>query len=136
MWSRWAASCRGTVSVAGRSTRSLGSMRASSALSEIQWHDAVLLRAIELAVEDALVFEVDYPEGALGELPNPHTIRFTDVTRYQIEEGPFSGAPTILSVAILESRSEGRDTLRIETNAGHRIVECHAIELARGRYAA
>jgi hypothetical protein len=104
-------------------------MDPAAAESTIQWHDSVLLRVTESPSEGVVTFEVEYAECLTGELPSIRRVRFTDVTRYRIDETPFEGCPTVLSMNVASRNSDGRSVLRIETSAGTREITCREVLL-------
>ncbi len=97
-------------------------------LSDLHLHDAVLHRVIESTVDDSLSFEVDYPVDWERGVFEPRVIIFTDVLGYEVHEGPFTGAPTLLEWT-LQGHENGRDVIRIETNAGYRQFACKSVRL-------
>jgi len=104
-------------------------------ISRIHWHDSVILRVIEIPKGEKLLFEVDYPVDWEAGKYEIHVIEFSGIYTYQINEGPFSGAITILDLTILESEDQyGASTLRMETNAGYRTIKCKNVELVEGNY--
>lgn len=102
-------------------------------INTIHWHDSVILKVIELPSEDRLIFEVDYPVDWENNKWSPHTIEFHGLHIYEIHEGPFVGSPTILDATELETDKYGNKTLKIDTNAGYRVVKYKDISIAEGR---
>ena len=98
-------------------------------LDAIHWHDCSLRRVIEQPDRDLLVFEVDYPVDWESGRFAPREIHFSDVYTYEIHEGPFAGAPTLLAASAGDEDEFGTRVLRIETNAGYRVVRCRSIQL-------
>ncbi|MFC1859581.1 hypothetical protein ACFL9U_16360 [Thermodesulfobacteriota bacterium] len=102
--------------------------------SKIHWHDLAIKKVVELPSEERLLFEVDYPvdwENLKWE-PHaikwePHTIEFDDLYTYEIHEGPFVGSPTILGATKLGIDEHGNITIKLDTNAGYRIIKCKKI---------
>ncbi len=97
-------------------------------INDIHFHDCQLRRVIELCSTHDLLMEVDYPVDWENNLFEPRTIAFRDVLNYQIDEGPFFGAPTILDVQDLGPVGSRRN-LRIQTNAGVRTLLCANVDV-------
>ena len=97
-------------------------------LSEIHFHDCEIRRVVELPEADELLFEIFYPTDWENNMFEPRTLAFVDVLNYEVHEGPFSGAPTILDVVVQEHGAP-RSLLRVETNAGYRSLRCGSVEL-------
>ncbi|SHI62864.1 hypothetical protein SAMN02745216_00292 [Desulfatibacillum alkenivorans DSM 16219] len=104
-------------------------------IEKICWHDTVIHKALEIPSESKLLFEVDYPEDWDSQRWEIRIIKFEDLKRYEIHEGPFNGSPTILQTDLLTMDEYGFYLLRIETNAGHRLVQCKSISILKGRIA-
>ena len=98
-------------------------------IDDIFWHDCKIRRVIEIPAEDRILIEVDYPIDWDHNRFEPRVISFSGVRRYEIREGAFVGAPTILKASAIPSCSFGFSTIRIGTNAGERLIECEGIEL-------
>lgn len=95
---------------------------------EIYWHDAVILGVSIDPEKSVLRLKVDYPVNWEQEEYEHRDIMFADAYGYQEHEGPFAGCPTILSATVAPS---GRFFLvRIETNAGYRVVGCSAVGIS------
>ena len=90
-------------------------------LEDIHFHDCVLLRVVEAPETDELIMDVEYPVDWDNELYEPRSIVFTEVLNYEVHEGPFQGAPTILDYSLISSDSAG-SRIRLETNAGYRLL--------------
>lgn len=101
-------------------------------IESIHWHDSQIRKVIEIPGAEQLIFEVDYPVDWKQNQFEPHSISFDKVCAYEIHEGPIAGAPTILDALLLEVDSHAVYTLRIDTNAGHRIVRCMQVTLSKG----
>lgn len=101
-------------------------------IEQIYWHDSVLRKVVEIPALGKLFFEVDYPVDWENNEFSPHTIKFAEVCSYEIHEGPFQGALTILDASSSEADQFGTRTIRVETNAGFRIVRCKSIVLEPG----
>jgi hypothetical protein len=95
------------------------------------FHDSRIYRVVENAESDELGFEVMYPVDWDNNQFAPRTIVFKDVLRYAVDEGPFAGKPTILEVSEAEQQL-GRVSVRIETNAGSRMLLCTGVEIREG----
>ena len=101
-------------------------------VGEINWHDSPIRKVVELPASDLVLLEVDYCMDWEGDDYRPHTITFSEVREYEIHEGPLEGAPTILDATASEIDEFEARTIRIETNAGFRIVRCESISIEEG----
>lgn len=101
-------------------------------VDEIHWHDCSIRKVVELPEREQILFEVDYPVDWDNGVYEPHTISFDDVYTYDIQEGAIRGAPTILGATASDTNQEGVISVRIETNAGYRVVQCRAVSIERG----
>ncbi|HEY4330261.1 MAG TPA: hypothetical protein VGN88_11040 [Phycisphaerae bacterium] len=97
-------------------------------LNEIHFHDCRLIRVIEVGATHDLHFEVIYPIDWENNLFEPRTIVFLDVLEYRIDEGPFSGEPTLLDAYDNGSKGEYR-SVTLQTNAGTRSLLFKQVEL-------
>ena len=97
-------------------------------LPDIHFHDSVLLRVIEDPEADDLIFEVDYPVDWDNNLFEKRYIVFGDVLGYTIDEGPFSGAPTLLDYSDVSEVGDRR-TVTLQTNAGTRKLLFRTVDL-------
>jgi hypothetical protein len=102
-------------------------------LDKIHWHDCVIKRVVELPAEDRLLFEVDYPVDWDNQLWELRTIVFGDVYTYEIHEGPFAGSPTILDATAIATDQQGVCVIKVETNAGYRMVKCMNVSLSEDK---
>ena len=96
-------------------------------IEEIHWHDSEIESVVELPASDELIYNVMYPEDWDNNKFEPRSITFRDYFEHSVQEMPFEGNPTILSVTPDKVR-DGYIQLKIETNAGNRFVEfksCH-----------
>lgn len=99
--------------------------------SNINFHDAQILRVIEETQSDTVIMEVDYPVNYSESRYEKRRIVFKDAFNYQVHEQPFVGSPSILSISIIEEENEwGWIGFRLETNAGFREIYCKDIQLA------
>jgi len=97
-------------------------------LKKIHFHDSVLHKVIENTQNDSLEFHVDYPVDWESGRFEVRVIVFSDTLEYSVNEGPFSGPPTMLAWSIIDS-NDGRDKIRIETNAGFRTLYFRSVKL-------
>ena len=97
-------------------------------LGHITFHDSRLKRVVELPETDDLLMEVDYVTDWELSVYELRLIAFRDVLNYEVHEGPFAGCPVILEVNEV-GQEQGRSRLRIETNAGYRVLLCSKVEL-------
>ena len=102
-------------------------------IEKICWRDTVILKVLEIPSEEKLLFEVDYPVDWDNQKWEMRIIEFKSLKRHEIHEGSFSGAPTILQADFLSKDEFGFYLLRIETNAGHRLVQCKGISIFKGK---
>ena len=99
-------------------------------ISNIHFHDTLILRVIEDAAADTLTMEVEYPVDWENNIFEPRLLIFEDVHGYQIFDGPFDGRPTILGASIIST--DGRwSRIRLETNAGNRELNCKSVRLVK-----
>jgi hypothetical protein len=104
-------------------------------ISEINWHDSVILKVIEIPKDEIIIFEVNYTENWEYGIYDTYCLEFINTYNYQIHEGPFSGSITILDFKIEEKQDDyGATTYRIETNAGYRIIKCKDIKKIKQKY--
>lgn len=97
-------------------------------LSDIHFHDTQILRVVEDTVADTLTMDVDYPADWHNNKFVRGTLLFTEAHNYQVFEGPFEGAPTLLGADVIGT--SGRwSRLRLQTNAGCREVSCLSVRL-------
>jgi hypothetical protein len=101
-------------------------------INKIHWHDSVIKKVVELPSEERLLFEVDYPVDWEANIWQPHIIEFKNLHTYEIHEGPFSGSPTILGAEQLGTDEYGNSALKIDTNAGYRILRFNGISVTKG----
>jgi hypothetical protein len=103
-------------------------------IDDYSFHDAILLSVTENSHEHYLDFLLDLPTNWDENTFEKRILRFKDVIFYNIDEIPFEGHPTILSIVnygqITKSFGTGnnyfevtRAKIEILTNAGNRIIE-------------
>ncbi len=97
-------------------------------ISNIHFHDTVILGVLVDTTEDTVTFEVDYPTDWDANIFERRWIVFEDVLDYRVSEGPFQGSPTILDVTIVEHLAP-RYRIQIDTNAGTRHLSCTDVRL-------
>jgi hypothetical protein len=97
-------------------------------LEDIHFHDARLLQVVEYPEVDDSVLRVDYPVDWENNIFEPRSIVFHDVLNYTVEEGPFSGRPTLLDDEEITSQSN-RQRVILKTNAGTRSLEFSSVDL-------
>jgi hypothetical protein len=102
-------------------------------INSIHWHDCELESVVEIPSKDMLVFNVQYPENWDQNIFVPKGIRFEEYHSQTVHEIPFEGNPTILSVRV-ESEDNGFTTIRIETNAGYRLVTAKRFSIGEQIY--
>ncbi len=100
-------------------------------LTDIHFHDSVVYRVTESTEENSLSFEVDYPIDWDKGIYERKVIKFMDVLDYEVHEGPFVGPPTFLEWSIV-GVDNGREVVRLETNAGYRQLAFKEVELSNG----
>ena len=94
-------------------------------IHDTHWHDCHIKRVIEHTEKDIIIFEISHPSGE--EYDSCNEIVFKDFIDYEIHEGPFLGQPTILDVIVINEDSN-MAAIKIETNAGYRLLKCFEIE--------
>lgn len=103
-------------------------------INEVSFHDSQILKVIENPDKQMLDFFIDFPTDWENNVFEHKILRFEDVTFYSVEEIPFENLPTILNIIDLEKITKDfsilnnekiiiRNKIKIETNAGNRIVE-------------
>ena len=97
-----------------------------SEIDDIHWHDCELESVIEIPGKDMLVLNVQYPEYWDQNIFTPRGIIFEGYHSQVVHEIPFEGNPTILGARI-ETESDGFKTIRLETNAGFRLVTAQKV---------
>lgn len=112
-------------------------------LNEISFHDSQILKITENPSGQIIDFLIDFPTDWENNIFEKKVLRFEDVTFYSVEEIPFGSLPTILDIINLGEISKDlsteknkwivtRNKIKIETNAGNRIIEfsnCEFIEV-------
>jgi hypothetical protein len=99
-------------------------------LEDIHLHDSTIVRVIERPEASLLAFELDYPEDWESEVYVAKTLIFREALGYAVEEGPFSGNPTLLDAHV--SQQGNRFGVVLDTNAGHRRLTYSAVDLVDG----
>jgi hypothetical protein len=99
-------------------------------LTDIHFHDSRLIRVTEAADAHDLYFEVMYPVNWENNCFELREIVFLDVLEYRVDEGPFSGAPTILD-AYDNGVNGAYRSVTLQTNAGTRSLLFKQVELRR-----
>lgn len=97
-------------------------------INEIYWHDSELTSVIEVPAKDQLILNVLYPsDWEAGEFL-PIAIVFLGFHAAEIHEGPFAGNPTLLGASVI-SETGGTYRVRLETNAGYRVIFAKSVIL-------
>ena len=99
-------------------------------ISEIHFHDTIILKVIELTEKDKLIFEVDYPVDWENNIFEKRFIVFNDFLNYQNMEGPFEGSPAIYDVKE-ERINHTHKMLTICSCAGERTLLFSSVELKK-----
>ena len=92
-------------------------------IDDIFWHDSLILSVRITPERDRIEMRLLLPEEARSNTFAEQTVIFEDAYGYKEFEGPFQGAPAILSVAIVGQNAQW-SLLRIDTNAGYRELFC------------
>ena len=101
-------------------------------LYEIHWHDSEIESVLEVPSRDELIYNIQYPENWDEDIFSPKSITFIGYCSHSVEEIPFEGNPTILAVSVI-SEHDGYTTIKLETNAGHRIITAQGYSLGSRR---
>lgn len=104
-------------------------------LSSIYIHDGRLLRVIANTETRTLTMECELPKTEWSDDLVPKLLVFEDVYHYRVCEGAVWGCPTLLDIHAIGER-DGRTTLRLETTAGYRELDCRAVRIADHDHAA
>lgn len=97
-------------------------------ISDIHFHDSLLIRVIEVAETHDLLFVVNYPVDWENNQFERRIIAFIDVLNYSVDEGPFVGAPTLLDA--YDDGEEGNyRKVTLQTNAGTRSLWYKSVDL-------
>ena len=96
-------------------------------ISGIYIHDGRLLRVIEDAESHTLTMECKLPAAEWSDDLVPRLLVFEDVCNYRVCEGAITGCPTLLDLTIIGVR-ESRTSLRIDTTAGYRELDCTGVK--------
>ncbi len=97
-------------------------------LDDIHFHDCTLNHVVEDTLADTLSFEVSYPIDWQKNIFAPRTIQFSAYQNYEVHGISFQGPPTLLEVALVDCTAD-HQTVRIETNAGYRVLSYRDVEL-------
>lgn len=97
-------------------------------ISEIHWHDSELISCVEVPAKDQLILNVEYPEDWQANRFARRAIVFSGFHALEVNEIPFFGGPTILGAEVVGA-SGGYFRVKIETNAGYRLVSAQAVSL-------
>jgi hypothetical protein len=97
-------------------------------ISSIYIHDGCLLRVIEDTKAATLTMGCELPVGDWSDDLVPTLLVFDDFSNYRICEGAIDGCPTLLDMKIVSERN-GRVSLRLDTTAGYRELDCRAVRL-------
>ena len=98
------------------------------------FHDSKILSVTENTQDHYLDFLLDFPTNWQDNIFEPRTLRFTEVIFYNIDEIPYFGQPTILTIINLGQITKDfgtdrndfkvtRTKIEIQTTAGNRIIE-------------
>lgn len=98
-------------------------------IDHINWHDSTIRRVIETPGDGTVAFDVRYPVDWVNNVFDFRNILFKEIYAYEIHEGPFLGSPTILDASVSKADQYGVCTIRLDTNAGFRILRCKSLEL-------
>ena len=96
---------------------------------QIYWHDCEIESAVEIPSQDMLALNVQYPENWEQNCFVPGAIIFSGYHPQEVHEMPFEGNPTILRASV-EAENRGTTTVRIETNAGFRLVTAKTVSVS------
>ena len=97
-------------------------------INNIHWHDCELEAVIEIPSQDRLVLNVQYPENWENNIFVSKGIVFEGYHSQEVKEMPFEGNPTILDASVV-SEENGYKTVKLETNAGYRLVTAKSVSL-------
>ena len=97
-------------------------------LNDIHWHDCELVAAVEIPSQNVLVLNVKYPDDWENNIFSLKGIVFENYYSQQVNEIPFEGNPTLLEASV-QCIEEDYNVIRIETNAGYRIVKAKRVSL-------
>ena len=104
-------------------------------ISTIYIHDGRLLRVIEDAEAATLTMECELPATEWSDDLVPRLLVFEDVYNYRVCEGAIVGPPTLLGLEMVGER-DGRTSLRLDTTAGYRELDCRAVRIVDHDHAA
>ena len=103
-------------------------------INEISFHDSTILKVTEKSKTQALDFKLYFPVDWDNNIFEKKVLIFENVTFYSLEEIPFGNLRTILNIIDLGETKKDLSTygnswvivrkkIKIETNAGSRIIE-------------
>ena len=103
-------------------------------IDDYSFHDSRILSVTENTQDHYLDFLLDFPTKWEDNIFEQRILRFNEVIFYTIDEIPFFGQPTILNINNLGEITKTfgtsgnqtiavRKKIKIQTNAGNRIVE-------------
>ncbi|MEZ5384583.1 MAG: hypothetical protein R3F13_03615 [Prosthecobacter sp.] len=99
-------------------------------ISDIHFHDTKIHRVIEDAGAKTLTMEVTYPVDWEQNIFEKRLLIFEDVHHYQVVEWElFGGEPTILRAEVVGTADKW-SKLRLDTNAGFRMLNCVSVRLS------
>lgn len=102
--------------------------------SAFSFHDTSLLKVVEDKENDTLDFLLSFPVDWENQLYEKRTLRFSGIFTHIINETPFHGTPTILTIeeirndkfintsGLIIDLSFAEIKVCIETNAGNRLI--------------
>lgn len=111
-------------------TSTLYAIRNMEEINNIHWHDCELEAVIEIPNRDMLVLNVRYPENWENNTFVPKGIVFEGYHSQVVKEMPFEGNPTILDASVV-SEANGYKTIKLDTNAGYRLVTAKSVYLGK-----
>ena len=90
-------------------------------IANIHWHDCEIESVMEVPSKDMLVLNVRYPEDWEQNVFVPKGIVFEGYHSQEVHEIFFEGSLIILDASVV-SEADGFTIIRLETNAGYRLV--------------
>lgn len=97
-------------------------------LSDICFHDATILRVVELPQTSKLLFYVDYPVDWENDIFKPRVIAFRGVMEYRVDEGWCEGCPVLLGYDEFAGRNGWKGVI-LNTSHGTRRFLFREVEL-------
>ena len=103
-------------------------------IDENSFHESQILNVTENSSEQIIDLLLSFPTDWENSVFENKILRFENVVLYHVEQIPFAGLPTILNIVNLgvvkkdfgSGKNEWKvscNKIRIETNAGNRIIE-------------